>query len=130
MNPAHQAWIDAYVAAQNGFLRGKCREATAAMVAAFPELRQAGGFVYCTWGRDQHFWCVAPDGAVVDPTAAQFQAAFQYEELDLNDPATRARVPTGVCMDCGGDVYNGDTFCGPECELATAAYVAKARGAK
>jgi hypothetical protein len=117
-------WIEAYVASQpDRFVRGKCDEATRAMVAAFPELRRAAGFVYCRWGRDQHWWCVAPDGAIVDPTVEQFGAVFRYEELDLNDPESVKRIPTGVCADCGGDTYEGKYFCSDECERATTAYL-------
>lgn len=126
MNPAYAAWIEQYVAAQpERFVRGKCANATSAMVAAHPELRRACGFVYVQWGRDEHWWCVAPDGAVVDPTAEQFGAygVLQYEELDLSDPATRARVPTGRCMDCGEPVYQWATFCDEACERATRAYL-------
>lgn len=121
----YAAWIDSFVARNAGFVRGKCDAATTEMVAAFPELRRAAGFAHVSWGRDQHWWCVAPDGLIVDPTAAQFGPAgtpIRYEELDLNDPATRARVPTGKCMDCGGAVYGGATFCSDACEKATADY--------
>lgn len=119
-------WIEAFVASQpNGFVRGKCSAATAEMVKMFPELRRVAGFAHVSWGRDQHWWCVAPDGSVVDPTVAQFGAigVIKYEEVDIADPAAAATVPTGVCMDCGGDVYNDDTFCSAECQEATAAYL-------
>lgn len=120
-------WIENYVARHDDFVRGKCDRATKEMVEAFPELRRAAGFAHVSWGRDQHWWCVAPDGSVVDPTASQFgtRGVLRYEELDLKDPATRGRVPTGRCMDCGDDVYNRDTFCSPECEAATTAYYAR-----
>lgn len=124
MSQTYADWIESYVAAQpNRFVRGKCDEATKAMVEAFPELRRAGGFVYCDWGRDQHWWCVAPSGEIVDPTAEQFSSIFEYEELDLNDPEAVKRIPTGVCADCGGPVYEGKYFCGTACESATIAYL-------
>lgn len=117
-------WIEEYVSQQpNRFVRGKCDKATELMVEAFPELKRVAGFVHCSWGLDQHWWCVSPEGAVVDPTASQFQSIYQYEELDPEDPATRARVPTGICLDCGEAVYNGDTFCNERCELATRRYM-------
>lgn len=120
----YAAWIEAFVSAQpNRFVRGKCAEATLAMIEAFPELRRAAGFVHCTWGRDQHFWCVTPDGTVVDPTAEQFRAVFEYEELDLDDPETQRRIPTGRCLDCGDDVYEGKSFCSEACEASTRAYL-------
>lgn len=118
----YAAWIAAYVA-QHKSVRGLCDSATKAMVIAFPELRRAAGFAHTTWGPDQHWWCVAPDGSVVDPTAAQFPVVFRYEELDLDNPADAARVPTGVCADCGDPVYGGKSFCSAECQDATAAYL-------
>src|ERR1700686_5059793 len=124
MRPDYADWITKYVASQpQGFVRGKCREATNAMVKAFPELRRAAGFVYCSWGREQHFWCVTENGKIADPTRSQFAAVFEYEELDLKDPEARKRIPTGVCMDCGEDVYEGKTFCNKNCERSTMAYI-------
>lgn len=121
MKTEHAEWIAAYVARQpSGFVRGKCAEATLEMVATFPDLRRVGGFVHVDWGRDQHFWCIAPDGSVVDPTASQFEpiGVFEYEELDLDDPATRDLVPTGKCMDCGSEIYGGKDFCNDDCAEA------------
>jgi hypothetical protein len=127
----YSAWIEKYFEEHGGFVRGLCAEATTAMVAAFPELRRASGFVHVTWlttserpdRAEQHWWCVAPDGAVVDPTRAQFTGALvnRYEELDLDDPATRDRIPTGRCMGCGDDVFGGEYVCGDRCGRAVCA---------
>jgi len=114
--------------------RGKCQERSTAMARAFPELRVVAGYYYdAHWGPQQHWWCVAPDGTVVDPTAAQFPTAGRggYEELA---PEER---PVGTCMDCGEDVFaqytdddgavvanpSAPTFCSPRCERATRAYL-------
>lgn len=126
MNPKYTRWIEEYVTAQpQRFVRGKCDEATRQMVEAFPELRRAAGFVYVQWGRDQHWWCVTKEGEIVDPTFEQFGVfgVQSYEELDLEDPVTQKRVPTGRCMDCGEDVYGGNVFCNAECEEATRLYM-------
>jgi len=119
----HDEWIERYVSAQPGrFVRGKCDAATRAMVAVFPELRRACGFAHSAWGADQHWWCVAFDGWIVDPTASQFPSAVDYEEID---PATdRDRVPTGVCMNCGDHVFLHATFCGESCRAAAAELMA------
>ena len=74
-------------------------------------------------GREQHWWCVAPDDSIVDPTLEQYAAVMLYAELDLDDPEVRRGIPTGVCMDCGGDVYEGATFCSDACEASTRAYL-------
>lgn len=118
MNPAYARWIVGFATRHSHFVRGMCDSATKEMVAAFPELRRAAGFVYYVHGREQHWWCVATDGKIVDPTVAQFGGSpIVYEELDLNDPETRKKVPTGRCMECGEDVY-GTTFCNDDCERA------------
>jgi hypothetical protein len=125
LDPKYVEWIKAYVAKNNDFVRGKCQEACSEMRLEFPELRAAAGFAHVTWGRDQHWWCVAPDGTIVDPTKAQFQFAvvLQYEELDLNDPSTRDLIPSGICPNCGGECYGGESLCSPSCERAYLAYL-------
>jgi hypothetical protein len=111
-------WIKANVE-RDGY--GQCKILTKKMAAEFPELRIAVGFFHCIWGARQHAWLVAPDGSVVDPTRAQFPGSGEYEELTEDQWADR--IPTGVCMDCGDDVFHGDTFCSPECAEATMAYL-------
>lgn len=101
----YDEWIRGYYERHGGFVRGKCQKAVEEMKAAFPELRIVAGFAHVSWGRDQHWWCIAPDGTVVDPTAAQFPLPIRYEELDLNDPKTRERVPISKCMNCGKETY-------------------------
>lgn len=120
----HEEWIRNFEAACEGFVRGRCAAATAAMVESFPELRRVAGFAH--WAapngrqiRDQHWWCVDAAGAIVDPTAAQFTGPVRYEELDLGDPETLTRVPTGRCMGCGGDVYDSNRHCSDACEAET-----------
>src|SRR6478609_5090804 len=103
-------WIAEYVTRCNGFVRGKCAEATAEMAQAFPELRRVAGFALASWGDDQHWWCVAPDGSVVDPTAAQFGGViFRYEEIELANP--HRPIPTGACGNCGEPAFGGSMFC-------------------
>lgn len=118
---AYAEWIERYVSAQpNRFVRGKCHEATEKMVAAFPELRRTCGFVIAPWGEDQHWWCVAPDGSIVDPTVEQFHVVFGYEEVDPSKP--HRPIPTGKCMNCSGPTYEERSICGPSCERELDAY--------
>lgn len=122
MRPEHAEWIVFFESACAYFVRGKCKQAATKMAREFPELRVAAGFAHWNAGReirDQHWWCVDTDGTIVDPTRAQFTGPVMYEELDVNDPKTRALVPTGRCMDCGRDVYNHDRFCSRACADAT-----------
>lgn len=130
----YQEWIESYVARQpNGFVRGKCKEACEEMVKAFPELRLAAGFAHVTWGEDQHWWCVAPDGTVVDPTKSQFQlgVVLEYEEMDLKDPKTRLRIPIGKCPNCGDLIYPGgysESICSERCEKDYVRYLNSPEG--
>lgn len=114
-------WIDAYVAEHDGFVRGKCVIATARMVLAFTELRRARGFVETSWGDDQHWWCVAPDGTIVDPTRAQYPYVLSYDEVDPSAP--HRPIPTGPCAYCGGHAYDGSTVCSERCHVAYARYL-------
>lgn len=100
---------------------GQCKDYSQAMLRAFPELRLVRGFFHCVWGARQHFWLVAPDGSVVDPTRRQFPGMGEYEELQDHELADRC--PTGVCMDCGGQVFRFNRFCSPQCEAVTEKYL-------
>jgi hypothetical protein len=117
-------WIEEYVARhENRFVRGKCKAATMEMVKVFPELRIVAGFAHAGWGRDQHWWCIDLNDTIVDPTAEQFYGEVQYEAVDLTDPNDVARIPTGICMGCGDDVYGGNLFCNDVCRFATEQYM-------
>ena len=76
----------------------RCSEATELMCAAFPELRRVNGHVYTGGGgRRAHWWCVAPGGKIVDPTAQQFRDGIAvYDEADED-----TLVAVGRCLNCG-----------------------------
>ncbi len=130
----YASWTAEYVLRHKDFVRGKCADATKEMVAAFPELKRVAGLLTVLWLHrtgpraaptiEQHWWCVAPDGSVVDPTIRQFDGAYiiSREPLDLDDPEARRKVPTGKCMDCGAQTYEGSAFCSETCEAATHAF--------
>jgi len=99
---------------------GRCREWTHSMAACFPELTLVRGHYWdSTWGDRAHWWLVAPDGSIVDPTAEQFpsKGTGDYQPLDESLPE-----PTGMCPNCGGLAYNHDTFCSDACGAAYVAY--------
>lgn len=94
-------WIAAYVAKHQSLL-GLCSSATTEMVAAFPELQRVPGRVLtAAWGEREHWWCVAPDGTVVDPTASQFPGGVA--EYIPWRPGSEVRV--GKCINCGEVIY-------------------------
>jgi hypothetical protein len=105
--------------------QGQCAEITAAMAQAFHELRRVRGHYYClTWGERAHWWLVAPDGTVVDPTAAQFpsRGLGHYEEWQEG-----AEEPVGRCANCGGEIYASsgytDTVCSDLCARSYESYL-------
>lgn len=115
-NLVYAAWIAEYTQAHGGAVLGLCGDATHQMTQAFPELRRVPGLVhFLGGGTAQHWWCVSPDGAVVDPTVSQYlpQAPVRYEELE---PGQIEALPTGRCMNCGDDAYRRETFCSEACE--------------
>jgi hypothetical protein len=89
------------------------------MQLEFPELRLARGLIYdACWGDRTHWWCVDPDGNIIDPTDSQFPCLMpgSYQELGDND-----RIPSGRCLNCGETVYDGQTFCNDLCSSEMAA---------
>lgn len=100
-----------------GDVTGKCAEATTSMVQMFPELRRVRGFYCCPlWGRREHWWLVAPDGSIVDPTVRQFPGGGlgDYQEWTEGD-----FEPVGKCINCGEYVYQegiGGVLCNEACE--------------
>lgn len=122
MKSDYQAWINAHVQPDP---TGTCREVSAEMVEAFPELRRVRGH-YSGAGLTYpwpHWWLVTENGAIVDPTAAQWPDAGrgQYEPHDEAGPE-----PTGKCPNCGGYCYDGNTCCSPTCHQEYVAYVMEA----
>ena len=122
IDPRYQRWIDENAPKDARTARGRCGVETRAMCAAFPELRAAGGYYYGAMEHpSQHWWCVAPDGTIVDPTAIQFldRGAGCYDEIPPEDH------PRGKCMDCGDMTFDREsggapnahvpTFCGAAC---------------
>ena len=116
-SPEHKAWIKKNVDVTYGF----CGIITEEMQAAFPQLRRARGYYYDSlWGQRKHWWLVTPEGKVVDPTVSQFPGGpgGVYEELEDGDP-----IPSGVCPNCGHDVYDGAEFCNDKCSYEYVAYL-------
>lgn len=94
--------------------RGKCKELSEAAVAQDPTLTLVRGHYVCPfWGEQEHWWCVTPDGAIVDPSVAQFPtkgAGADYVPFD----------GTVKCARCGKTILEDDAmfegnyaFCSP-----------------
>lgn len=78
--------------------RGKCKEMSEAAVLADPTLTLVRGHYYCPiWNSDEpHWWCVKPDGTIVDPTARQFPS----KGLGIYTPFDGLVT----CAECGKEV--------------------------
>lgn len=96
---------------------GRCLELSTAAVAADPTLRLVRGWYHCPmWGERQHWWCVRPDGTVVDPTVTQFPTAgagAEYEEyaglVDCEECGKTDIPEAEACID------GNHTFCSSVC---------------
>jgi hypothetical protein len=84
--------------------RGKCKELSEALCVADPTLRLVRGYYHCPlWGRQAHWWAVAKDGTIVDPSVKQFPTAglgAEYEEFDGNVE----------CESCGRSIPEADAY--------------------
>jgi len=120
----YEDWIIANVPLEPILARGKCFGTTAMMVNAFPELRRVRGHYLCpSWGRQEHWWCLAPDGTIVDPTGHQFPSCYLYPGISLGvyEPLPDdAEAPIGKCMVCGSYCWASEAApstnaCSSEC---------------
>lgn len=75
----------------------QCSEATSALVKDFPELTRVRGHVVVGIDIRPHWWCVTPDGRIVDPTAHQWVCA----PTNYNALPEDAEEPQGKCTHCG-----------------------------
>lgn len=86
--------------------RGKCKELAEQACQADPTLRLVRGHYFCpTWGKQAHWWAVAPDGRIVDPSARQFPS------LGMGD-----YEPFGglhECEQCGRQVTEDEAYIDP-----------------
>lgn len=120
---SYKDWIEEHVPTDTGGY-GRCHEFARMMVEEFPELRRVEGYVETPlWGRRAHGWCVGPDKRIVDPTAAQFDAAGGISSYEEVGPQTFVCV--GKCMTCAeylwerADLATGrKDFCSAACRSA------------
>jgi len=120
MDATYIQWIRKHV---DGDGYGACREVTAAMADAFPELTRIRGHYYCPlWGERSHWWLIDASGNIVDPTVAQFPSKGTGEYVPWEEGAPE---PTGKCPNCGGLCFNGDFCCSDNCHRAYVAFCSR-----
>jgi len=113
----YNSWIqDNYPDPQSARLQ--CLEATEKMVSVFPELKRVRGLAAVKEPHDfpptrtPHWWCVTPEGSIVDPTAHQYPThIISYSESDESKGP-----PTGKCPNCGDLCYDGGYLCSDKCD--------------
>lgn len=106
---SYESWCAKFVE-RHVRVAGLCRYASEQVALAFPELRVVRGFCM----GNQHWWTVAPDGQIVDPTASQFGSPTPSDYTPFDESRAR-ELPTGKCMICGDHLYYNASACSADC---------------
>lgn len=90
-------------------VKARCAEFSQAFAKQFPELRTERGWVkdHITIGQGtEHWWCVDPEGNIVDPSLNQFRMWRQPEKLvyTVFNPE-KDHIYIGRCHNCGDGIY-------------------------
>jgi hypothetical protein len=116
MKNEYEKWIKEKLETESPFL--KCSEWTLEMQQDFPELQRVRGTVTLSNGWERHHWWLFDGAEIVDPTASQFQLPYYGEHtriLAYSPHDESSPEPTGVCPNCSGYCYNGQTCCSESC---------------
>jgi hypothetical protein len=95
--------------------RGKCKEMAEEACLQDPSLAIVRGHYDCwMWGKQPHWWCVKPDGTVVDPSAKQFPSKGAGEYIEFDGMVE--------CAECGKQMHEHEAktesryaFCSTRC---------------
>lgn len=98
--------------------RGKCKELSEAAVEQDPTLKLVRGHYICPmWGKQPHWWCVKPDGTIVDPSVDQFPTKGIAADYVPFDGAVK-------CAECGKTMQEHEArfesnyaFCSTVCKM-------------
>jgi hypothetical protein len=120
----YRAWEREYIKSLGTYvntgrprIHGMCDHATEAARAAFPELIRCRGYV--AFGRGPHWWCVAPDGTIIDPTRTQWDPMPTAADYVFLDESTADRLPR-KCWGCGDDAFGQHPVCSMDCARGVA----------
>lgn len=96
--------------------RGKCKALAEETIKKDSFLRLVRGYYHCPmWGKQAHWWCVRPDGTIVDPTVNQFPTkgvGAEYEEFDGN---IECEYCQNVVHEIEAYFYEHHAYCSYEC---------------
>ena len=95
--------------------RGKCKELSEQLILEHPDYKLVRGHYDCPiWGQQPHWWCVAPDGMIHDPSAKQFPSGGLGEYIPFNGKVT--------CAECSKEITEEEArfesnyaFCSDKC---------------
>lgn len=110
----YQDWIEKHYPTPES-ARLRCVEATMKMLFEFPELRRVRGYALIGLNFRAHWWCVAPDGTIVDPTMHQWKSPPSQYDAILDG----AEEPHGKCYECGALLFRSkgdDSYYCVECK--------------
>ena len=110
----YQDWIKKYYPTPES-AHSQCAEATIKMSLEFPELRRVRGYALVGIDFRAHWWCVTPDGTIVDPTMQQWTLTpLQYDAIPDD-----TEEPHGKCYECGSLLFRSkgdDSYYCRECK--------------
>jgi hypothetical protein len=81
-------------------LKGLCESWCKKFKKKFPDLKIKRGF----YSGNEHYWCVEPNGTIVDPTFPQFGQIQNPNKYRVFNPETD-KIYLGKCMNCGTSIY-------------------------
>lgn len=81
-------------------LKGLCGLWSKKFQEKYPELKIQRGF----YSGREHWWCVEPDGTIVDPTFLQFGQIPDSKKYKVLNPDTD-EIQLGRCLNCGEYIY-------------------------
>jgi len=118
MEEKYKNWIKENV---TGTGLGECKKTCELMIKAFPELRMVRGhYDDWDWGKRGHWWLKTVENKIVDPTSKQFPTNGIAEYIEWEEGKEE---PTGMCPNCGGECYGGDSCCSETCFKSYVAYL-------
>lgn len=85
--------------------RGKCKEFSEEEIKKDPTLTLVRGHYYCpVFGEQPHWWCIKPDGTIIDPTALQFPSEGKGTYVPLEEDFTVE------CTECGKELKENEIY--------------------
>lgn len=105
-------------------VRSQCEHFSKKLAERFPHLTVQRGF----YNGAEHWWCVEPDGEIVDPTIEQFGVEVgDSSHYKVFDPL-KDEIYLGCCMNCSEEIYGliergRQEICSEECARSFERYL-------